>query len=53
MENRIYGPYMKHIWKGRVPPKIKMFMWFLENSVLLSKENMTKRNWNGDTIRSF
>ena len=42
MENRIYGPYMKHIWKGRVPPKIKMFMWFLENNVLLTKDNLQK-----------
>jgi hypothetical protein len=25
-----YGPYLKHIWKEKIPPKIKIFMWLLE-----------------------
>jgi hypothetical protein len=48
-----YGPYLKHIWKGKFPPKIKIFMWLLENNVLLTKENMVRRNWNGDTSCGF
>jgi hypothetical protein len=38
------GPYMKHIWKSKIPSKIKVFMWFLENNVLLTKDNLSKRN---------
>jgi hypothetical protein len=48
-----YGPYLKHIWKGKIPPKIKIFMWLLENNVLLTKENMVRRNWNGNTSCGF
>jgi hypothetical protein len=28
-----YDPYMQHIWKGKIPLKIKIFMWLLENNV--------------------
>jgi hypothetical protein len=48
-----YGPYLKHIWKGKIPPKIKVFMWLLENNVLLTKENMVRRNWNGNSSCGF
>ena len=37
----------KHIWKLKVPLKIKIFMWFLFNKVILTKDNLAKRNWNG------
>ena len=37
----------KYIWKMKVPLKIKIFMWFLNRKVLLTKDNLTKRNWNG------
>jgi hypothetical protein len=47
--NTSYGPYMKHIWKRKVPPKIKVFIWFMEISVLLTKENLDRRNWTRDT----
>jgi hypothetical protein len=44
---------MNHIWKGKIPPKIKIFMWFLENNVLLTKENLVSRNWTGDISCGF
>jgi hypothetical protein len=44
----IFGPNMKHIWKGKIPPKIKMFMWCLENGIPLTKDNLKKINWMGD-----
>jgi hypothetical protein len=28
-----------------IPLKIKIFMLFVENKVILTKENMGKRNW--------
>lgn len=37
----------KYLWKLKVPLKIKIFMWFLKNKVLLTKDNLAKRNWNG------
>ena len=37
----------KYIWKMKVPLKIKIFMWFLFRKVILTKDNLAKRNWNG------
>jgi hypothetical protein len=38
------GVYLRQIWKGKIPPKIKFFMWLLSNGVVLTKYNMLKRN---------
>jgi hypothetical protein len=37
----------KYIWKMKVPLKIKIFMWFLHQKVILTKDNLAKRNWTG------
>src|SRR4051812_845930 len=37
----------KYLWKIKVPLKIKIFMWFLYKKVILSKDNLVKRNWQG------
>jgi hypothetical protein len=37
----------KYLWKIKVPLKIKIFMWFLNNKVLLTKDNLLKRSWKG------
>jgi hypothetical protein len=37
----------KYIWKMKVPLKIKIFMWFLYRRVILTKDNLAKRNWQG------
>ena len=37
----------KYIWKMKVPLKIKIFMWLLNREVILTKDNLAKRNWNG------
>jgi hypothetical protein len=34
----------KYLWKLKIPPKIKIFMWFLNNKVLLTIDNLAKRN---------
>jgi hypothetical protein len=39
----------KYLWKMKIPLKIKIFMWFLSNKVLLTKDNLAKRQWNGCT----
>jgi hypothetical protein len=34
----------KYIWKMKVPLKIKVFMWFFNRKVILTKDNLLKRN---------
>ena len=34
----------KKIWKMKVPLKIKIFGWFLRRGVILTKDNLAKRN---------
>jgi hypothetical protein len=43
----------KYIWKMKVPLKIKVFMWFLHRKVILTKDNLARRNWNGDKSCCF
>ena len=43
----------KYLWKLKIPLKIKVFMWFLHKKVLLTKDNLAKRNWKGDSHCSF
>jgi hypothetical protein len=43
----------KYLWKLKIPLKIKVFMWFLNNKVLLTKDNLAKRNWKGSTKCCF
>ena len=46
-------PRSKHVWKVKVPLKIKVFMWFVHKQVILTKDNLVKRNWTGYTRCSF
>ena len=36
------------IWKLKAPLKIKFFLWYLKRGVILTKDNLTKRNWQGN-----
>lgn len=47
------GPTFKYIWKGKIPPKIKIFLWLVANNAILTKDNMIKRKWNGDPLCYF
>jgi hypothetical protein len=42
------GSAYKRIWKSKIPEKIKIFMWLLEQRDVLTKDNMVKRNWHGN-----
>ena len=33
-------PSTKHVWKVKVPLKIKVFMWFVHKQVILTKDNL-------------
>ena len=35
----------KLIWKLKIPLKIKIFLWFLQRGVVLTKDNLAKKNW--------
>jgi hypothetical protein len=37
------GPYHKMIWKGKIPSKIKIFLWLIMNNAILTKDNMIRR----------
>jgi hypothetical protein len=43
----------KHLWKIKVPLKIRIFMWFLHRRVLLTKDNLAKRKWQGSQKYCF
>ena len=34
----------KMIWKLKIPLKIKIFLWFLQRGILLTKDNLAKKN---------
>ena len=38
----------KDIWQIKVLMKIKIFLWYLKKGVVLTKDNLVKRNWDGD-----
>jgi hypothetical protein len=40
-------------WKAKIPLKIKIFLWFLKNEVVLTKDNLVKRQWKGCTKCCF
>jgi hypothetical protein len=41
------------IWQIKVPTKIKIFLWYLKKGVILTKDNLVRRHWNGDTKCCF
>jgi hypothetical protein len=51
---RVGSPNLnKSIWKIRAPLNIKVFLWYLHRSVLLTKDNLAKRNWIGNSTCCF
>jgi hypothetical protein len=38
------GLYQKRIWKGKIPPKIKIFMWLMSNDAILTKDTWLEEN---------
>ena len=48
LTNEDSGYHYKHIWKGKIPAKIKFFMCLMKNEAILTKDNMLSRKWNGN-----
>ncbi|XP_078150904.1 uncharacterized protein LOC144546233 [Carex rostrata] len=40
-------------WKLPLPPKIKIFMWLVSQNRILTKSNLRKKGWDGDTTCVF
>jgi hypothetical protein len=38
----------KALWKAKVPMKIKIFMWLVDAKAILTKDNLSRKNWQGD-----
>ena len=49
----IIGTCHKHIWKGNIPPKVKIFVWLMENNAILTKDILIRRGWVADPKCSF
>ena len=49
----IRASFLDPSWDVKVPLKIKVFMWFVHKQVILTKDNLTKRNWTWSTRCSF
>ena len=43
----------KEIWRAKLPLRIKIFMSHLKTGVVLKKDNLARRNWNGSKTYSF
>jgi len=37
----------KLIWKIKIPLKIKNFLWLLQRRIVLTKDNLARKNWKG------
>jgi hypothetical protein len=38
-------PYNTLTWKLKLPLKIKVFLWYLYKEVILTKDNLARRQW--------
>ncbi|WVZ58599.1 hypothetical protein U9M48_008856 [Paspalum notatum var. saurae] len=43
----------KRLWKLKAPLKIKVLLWYIRRGVILTKDNLAKRNWHGDKFCCF
>jgi hypothetical protein len=43
----------KRLWELKAPLKIKVLLWYIRREVILTKDNLAKRNWHGDISCCF
>jgi hypothetical protein len=48
-----FGASFKKIWKSKIPLKIKIFMWLVSQDAILTKDNLCKRKWKGNSSCAF
>jgi hypothetical protein len=45
--------YSRALWSLKLQLRIKNFMWYFQRGVVLTKDNLARRNWNGQKLCSF
>jgi hypothetical protein len=45
--------YSRTLWRLKIPPRIKILMWYFKIEVVLTEDNLARRNWDGNTLCSF
>jgi hypothetical protein len=53
IDNGMASQMHKQIWRLKVPFKIKNFMWYMKKEVVLTKDNLAWRHWDGSKQCSF
>jgi hypothetical protein len=38
------------LWRMKIPLRIKVFLWYLKRSVVLTKDNLVRWNWSGNKL---
>jgi hypothetical protein len=38
----------KKLWEAKIPMKIKIFVWLIDANAILTKDNLSRKNWQGD-----
>jgi hypothetical protein len=38
----------KKPWEAKIPMKVKIFMWLICANAILTKDNLSRKNWQGD-----
>jgi hypothetical protein len=41
-------PNKPYIWKTKIVFKIKIFLWLLYTGIILTKNNLARKNWKGN-----
>jgi hypothetical protein len=53
INNGVANNMHKQLWRVKVPLKIKIFMRYMRKEVVLTKDDLAKRNWDGSKQCSF
>jgi hypothetical protein len=43
----------KHLWKAKIPLKIKVWLWLIWHNAIATKDTMTERGWTGNPFCQF
>jgi hypothetical protein len=43
----------KHLWKAKIPLKIKVWLWLISHNAIATKDTMLERGWTGNPFCQF
>jgi hypothetical protein len=43
----------RHLWKSKIPLKIKVWLWMIWHNAIATKDNLIIRNWSGNSTCQF